>query len=213
MDILNSFSQVASNQPYRFSPGMQLAPNGKIYISNSGDFVLSSIENPDEKGAACNFVDAGQALGGHTASYSLPSFIAGFDYSNSELGECEEPDCSGEPGGTRVIDECGDCLQPGAENFNESCADCTGTPNGDFVVDNCDKCLLPSDPDFNQTCVDCAGITGGDRIIDECGECISRNDPNINQTCMDCAGVPNGNYQIDQCGECLSPDDPEDYII
>ena len=59
---------------------LQLAPNGKIYgsvFSNSS--FLDVINNPDELGALCNYVAAGQALApGTQARLGLPPFIQSF---------------------------------------------------------------------------------------------------------------------------------------
>ena len=61
--------------------GMQLGPDGKIYISTS-DSLLSIISNPDLAGAACGLSIA--SLGLHNRScYTLPGFIAGYKYSNT----------------------------------------------------------------------------------------------------------------------------------
>lgn len=41
---------------------LQLAPNGKIYISSNGSSSLSVIDNPNAAGIACNFIMNGQAI-------------------------------------------------------------------------------------------------------------------------------------------------------
>lgn len=54
---------------------LQLAPNGKIYSSAVTRETLNVINAPNEKGTACNFVEAQQTLGGRIASFGLPPFI------------------------------------------------------------------------------------------------------------------------------------------
>lgn len=58
--------------------GMQLAPDGKIYIANLFNNYLDIIHNPNEKGAACNFEKLGLELGGRECGLSLPNFPSGF---------------------------------------------------------------------------------------------------------------------------------------
>ena len=118
-------------------------------------------------------------------------------------------DCAGVIDGTFVLDECGECLEPGSPDFNQSCLDCTGTPNGTAVTDDCGNCLEPDDPTFNQSCVDCAGILFGTAVIDSCGLCLEPSDAAFNQSCSDCAGIPNGTAIFDLCGVCLPSDSPD----
>ncbi|MBA3284491.1 MAG: T9SS type A sorting domain-containing protein [Nitrosopumilus sp.] len=70
--------------------GLQIGSDGKIYlvsILNSG--TLSVINNPNVYGVGCNYQNQIISLGGKQGSYSLPSFIAGFDYSNG-LIQCDQ---------------------------------------------------------------------------------------------------------------------------
>ena len=63
--------------------GLQLATNGKIYMISNGNYgMLSVINNPNVYGAGCNYQAQVISLGGKMGSLSLPTFIAGFDYSN-----------------------------------------------------------------------------------------------------------------------------------
>jgi len=117
-------------------------------------------------------------------------------------------DCFGVLNGNYEIDECGECLNPDDQNFNQSCVDCLGVPNGNYEIDECGECLNSDDQNFN-SCIDCAGILNGTNEIDECGECLNSDDQNFNQSCIDCLGVPNGDYKIDQCGNCINSLDPE----
>jgi len=68
--------------------GMQLAPDGKIYISRAQRTDLSAIANPDSLCPACNYIENAVSLGSQKASFCLPNFIAGFNYSNTTYN-CE----------------------------------------------------------------------------------------------------------------------------
>ncbi|XLS28054.1 T9SS type B sorting domain-containing protein [Flavobacteriaceae bacterium M23B6Z8] len=54
---------------------LQLAPDGKIYGSQFASGALNVINDPNQRGAACNFVPGQQTLGGRFASFGLPPFI------------------------------------------------------------------------------------------------------------------------------------------
>jgi hypothetical protein len=70
--------------------GLQIGTNGKIYmVSLSNPFALAAINNPNIYGVGCNFQDQSISLSGKKGNYTLPSFIAGFDYSN-ELVQCDQ---------------------------------------------------------------------------------------------------------------------------
>lgn len=71
--------------------GLQLAPNGKIYVSNtpySGNKYIGVINNPNNIGISCNYSDSAIYLNGNIASYGFPNFIDSYDYSNS-IHNCE----------------------------------------------------------------------------------------------------------------------------
>ncbi|HWB62108.1 MAG TPA: T9SS type A sorting domain-containing protein [Chitinophagales bacterium] len=80
-DIMNSVDTVGRYYRSHDSlslPGtfflMQLAPDGKIYVSaTNGIKYLHVINNPDQKGDSCNFVNYGFPLP-HSNSFGLPSF-------------------------------------------------------------------------------------------------------------------------------------------
>jgi hypothetical protein len=60
--------------------GMQMGPDGKIYVSRSfGSSYLGIINSPDLDGSACNYVNDGINLDpgmvGNTGALSLPSFV------------------------------------------------------------------------------------------------------------------------------------------
>lgn len=74
--------------------GLQIGTDGKIYmISLSNSMTLAVINNPNIYGVGCNFQDQSISLSGIQGAYTLPSFIAGFDYSNG-LTHCELTDIS-----------------------------------------------------------------------------------------------------------------------
>jgi hypothetical protein len=54
---------------------MQQAPNGKIYIAISNQSYLDVINNPNQAGAACNYVGAGQSVAPKICFSGLPSFV------------------------------------------------------------------------------------------------------------------------------------------
>jgi gliding motility-associated-like protein len=57
---------------------LQLAKNGKIYIAQEDEQSLSVINNPNNLGAACNFVLNGQSLGFRVSKLGLPTFIQSY---------------------------------------------------------------------------------------------------------------------------------------
>ncbi len=67
--------KLAIEQQTPFAGALQLAINGKIYISQNNCEYLGVIENPRERGAACGFNTRGQYLGGKIGQMGLPNFI------------------------------------------------------------------------------------------------------------------------------------------
>ena len=67
-----------------FLGGMQLGPNGKIYVCNTEfTYALDVINNPNGSAAATNYEEAGQQLAAGTlAGYGLPPFIQSFLVAN-----------------------------------------------------------------------------------------------------------------------------------
>lgn len=66
--------------------GLQLGPDGKIYTLDKGDLgKLAVINNPNAAGTACDYQAEAISLGQGYGSYTLPSFIAGFDYDNTVI--------------------------------------------------------------------------------------------------------------------------------
>ena len=58
--------------------GMQLGPDGKIYVTRNFDAYLGVINNPNEYSVSCNFVHDGIYLNGKTCRYGLPTFIQSY---------------------------------------------------------------------------------------------------------------------------------------
>ncbi len=78
------------NNPNIFTGrGLQIGIDQKIYsVGLINDATLSVIQNPNALGTACNFQNQSISLGSNTGEYTLPSFIAGFQY-NSTTTNCE----------------------------------------------------------------------------------------------------------------------------
>jgi hypothetical protein len=64
---------------------LQLANNGKIYSARSPfgfNPYLGVIQNPNNAGLSCNFIDSAVYLNGLTSNYGFPNFIDSYDYHN-----------------------------------------------------------------------------------------------------------------------------------
>lgn len=96
VDQINQYDLSAGNNktvislPLNSSPrGMQLGPDGKIYVARYGNAdYLGIINNPNLTGASANYVHNGISLNGKTSDYSLPSFIDSYGYPNT-IADCE----------------------------------------------------------------------------------------------------------------------------
>jgi len=62
--------------------GMQLAPNGKIYISRCSNY-LAAIEQPNLPGVLCGYTEQSIVLGSGVSNNNLPNFLSGYSYDNS----------------------------------------------------------------------------------------------------------------------------------
>ena len=68
-------SSVITIYDFESSPGaLQLGPDNKIYIALYNQNYLSSIENPEQLGAACNFQLNAVSLNGRVSQFGLPAF-------------------------------------------------------------------------------------------------------------------------------------------
>lgn len=62
------------NASYGVTHGLQLGPDGKIYIANLWQPYLSVIASPNNLGSACNYLPTAVSLGGRICRSSFPSF-------------------------------------------------------------------------------------------------------------------------------------------
>lgn len=69
-------SQFSITSPTANINGMQLAPNGKIYIARSGTQFLDVIHNPNALNASCNYQALAQSIAPNAANLGLPNIIA-----------------------------------------------------------------------------------------------------------------------------------------
>lgn len=64
--------------------GLQPGPDGKIYMPSINNIAtLAVIQSPNAAGTACNLQDQAVSLGNRHSSYSLPTVIAGYAYTNT----------------------------------------------------------------------------------------------------------------------------------
>ena len=80
--IVNSKFFILQNGPDSWRD-QRLAPDGKIYLARVGKGYLSAINNPNESGATCNYIDSAVYLGGKKSSFGLPNFVTNYDYENT----------------------------------------------------------------------------------------------------------------------------------
>ncbi|GEQ85058.1 hypothetical protein ULMS_05660 [Patiriisocius marinistellae] len=88
-DIINSDTILYDGG--NFIGGIQLAIDGRIYLTNALSPFLDVIENPNEIGTAAGYVSQGLSLNGRNAVYGLPPFIqsffnVGFEVDNTCFG-------------------------------------------------------------------------------------------------------------------------------
>lgn len=58
--------------------GMQMASNGKIYVSRAYQQQLGVINNPNALGAACNYVNLAQSVAPKSLMFNLPNFVTSY---------------------------------------------------------------------------------------------------------------------------------------
>ncbi|MBK9420394.1 MAG: T9SS type A sorting domain-containing protein [Flavobacteriales bacterium] len=68
-------SEQSIGQVLALQTGMQLAPDGKIYIAQGGRDHLGVIHHPDSAGVTADVEVLGFYLGGRESRYSLPNFV------------------------------------------------------------------------------------------------------------------------------------------
>ncbi|MCU0370871.1 MAG: gliding motility-associated C-terminal domain-containing protein [Bacteroidales bacterium] len=78
--IFSSYDTIAKDTLGSYFGGMQLATDGKIYVSRSpfGNAALSVIQNPKRPGMACNFTVNALDLQGMKSRYGFPNFVQTF---------------------------------------------------------------------------------------------------------------------------------------
>jgi hypothetical protein len=74
-DITNSKTLVGTTANFTAIGDLQIAPNEKIYCAIDNANHLGVINDPNALGTACNFVENGILLGGHTTGIGLPATI------------------------------------------------------------------------------------------------------------------------------------------
>lgn len=65
--------------------GMQLALNGKIYVSRIGEQTIGVINNPNAAGTSCNYVELGQSIAPNGCGYGLPNFMSSYFWPGATL--------------------------------------------------------------------------------------------------------------------------------
>ncbi|MCW5897770.1 MAG: gliding motility-associated C-terminal domain-containing protein [Flavobacteriales bacterium] len=109
-------------------------------------------------------------------------------------------DCSGVPGGSAYIDNCGDCV--GETLGIEPCdQDCAGVWGGSAYTDNCGTCV-GGNTGVSPCDQDCALVWGGSAFTDNCGSCVGGN-TGLTPCDQDCADVWGGSAFTDNCGSCV----------
>lgn len=86
-DLSNGNNKTVILLPNNSSPkGMQLAPNGKIYVARQDlpDY-LGVINSPNLAGTSANYIHNGIYLNGKTSDYGLPSFLDSYNYPNTTV--------------------------------------------------------------------------------------------------------------------------------
>jgi hypothetical protein len=82
-NIVNSKVVIANQTFGPWYLGMQLGPDGKIYIAIRNHTSLAVINNPNLSGTNCSFSDLTVSLSGKMCSWGLPNFIDFYEYSNN----------------------------------------------------------------------------------------------------------------------------------
>lgn len=86
-DIINSAKVVGQNVPATDLRGLQLGPDGKLYVARSLGKYLGVVNQPNKPGLGCDYVDEGLYLGGKTATWSLPNFLASYFKEGAKTGK------------------------------------------------------------------------------------------------------------------------------
>jgi PKD repeat protein len=73
--IIASQKLISSNSFVYYLFSVQVAKNGKIYLVHNGEKFLGAINNPNNIGVACNYIDSAQSISPKVAGNCLPNFI------------------------------------------------------------------------------------------------------------------------------------------
>ncbi|MFK7771938.1 MAG: T9SS type A sorting domain-containing protein [Saprospiraceae bacterium] len=74
-DIINSAQIIGNPSSFGGAGGLQLAPDGKIYLANPFDFTLGIINDPEIAGTGANFDPFGIFLNSGEILFGLPNFF------------------------------------------------------------------------------------------------------------------------------------------
>ena len=92
--VPNSILTIESGNSINSKPwGMQLGPDGKIYVTKPFTSKLNVIHNPNALGSSCNFQQNAVDLGGKICKLGLPPFVSSFfftpaiQFQNACVGE------------------------------------------------------------------------------------------------------------------------------
>jgi WD40 repeat protein len=84
-DAIRNSKIIINPTTYSNNHGLQLGPDGKIYVTQYGEPYLNVIENPNAAGMACNYIDTAIYLVGDTSNFGLPNLLDSYAYTNSEV--------------------------------------------------------------------------------------------------------------------------------
>jgi gliding motility-associated-like protein len=73
--VASIYTVALTSSTSQYFYGMQMAPDGKIYVSRNSLATLDVINNPNAAGASCNFSLASQSISPKTTYVSLPNFM------------------------------------------------------------------------------------------------------------------------------------------
>lgn len=69
---------------------LQLGPDGRIYVAHARVAFLGIVTAPDQRGAACGYVDNGVSLNGRLCNLGLPSFLSQALWYFRVVGQCQD---------------------------------------------------------------------------------------------------------------------------
>lgn len=75
--IISSSIAIATNPGTNLN-GLQLGPDGKIYVAQNSEQFIGVINNPNTLGLGCNYVMNGPSLAGKVCYYGFPNFVQSY---------------------------------------------------------------------------------------------------------------------------------------